>query len=57
MAEAKDGGDIIVSHGPGLVHRFVNFAFQVSHLLERELFDVNFDISAAGGLSLTLGAT
>ena len=30
MAEAKEGGELIVGHGPGLVHRFVNFAFQVS---------------------------
>ncbi|GMH48020.1 hypothetical protein TrRE_jg10073 [Triparma retinervis] len=28
MAEAKEGGELIVGHGPGLVHRFVNFAFQ-----------------------------
>ena len=27
--ESKGDGDVLVGHGPGLVHRFVNFAFKV----------------------------
>eukprot|EP00520_Triparma_pacifica_P004486 CAMPEP_0118654964 /NCGR_PEP_ID=MMETSP0785-20121206/12669_1 /TAXON_ID=91992 /ORGANISM="Bolidomonas pacifica, Strain CCMP 1866" /LENGTH=263 /DNA_ID=CAMNT_0006547657 /DNA_START=52 /DNA_END=840 /DNA_ORIENTATION=- len=42
MAEAKEeGGELIVGHGPGLVHRFVNFAFQTINNEMGEFFNEN----------------